>query len=354
MHDDRAERHILVLPPHNLWPAWTGAPNLAEPDREEIWRLLEPRGYSRARLDPFGLPWNPFARSHPALLAIDPARALCVLLFHRHADIVVCNFESSALLILLLRRLFRFRGKVVVYDIGVAGAWRLRDRILRLVVPRADLLLPLGRAQVPGLLALGVRPERVHPVHQGVSTDFYTDARDAPDGYVLAVGDDVSRDYPTLLTASAGLTQEVRIRSRVIRENRQDHPAVTVVSGRLTPDEYRALIAGAVLVVLPLYKSVHAGGISTLLEAMSSGKPVIVSASPGLADYVEDGVTCRVVPPGDPAALRQAIDALLGDVAERRRLGANARRFTVESCSRAANAAQLAEVFARLDRMPVD
>jgi hypothetical protein len=347
-------RHILVLPPHNLWPAWTGSPNLSEPDREEIWRLLAPRGYSRARLDPFGLPWNPFARAHPALLAIDPARALCVLLLHRRADIIVCNFESSALLILLLRRLFRFRGKVVVYDIGVPGTWRLRDRILRFVVPRADLLLPLGRAQVPGLLALGAWPDRVHPVRVGTSTDFFVDAGDAPDGYVLAVGDDVSRDYPTLLAASVGLTREVRIRSRVIREDRQAFTAVAVVSSRLTARDYQALIAGAVLVVLPLHPSVHAGGISTLLEAMSSGKPVIASASPGLADYVEDGVTCRLVPPGDPAALRRAIDALLADPAERRRLGVNARRFAVESCSRAANAAQLAEAFARLERMPAD
>jgi len=171
---------------------------------------------------------------------------------------------------------------------------------------------------------------------------------------VLAVGDDISRDYETLLAASVGLSREVRIRSRVIREDRQAFPAVTVESRRLTAREYQALLAGAVIVVLPLHPSVHAGGISTLLEAMSSGKPVIVSASPGLADYVEDGITCRVVPPGDPAALRSAIDALVADPAERRRLGANARRFAVESCSRAANAAQLAEAFMRLDRMPAD
>jgi hypothetical protein len=45
---------------------------------------------------------------------------------------------------------------------------------------------------------------------------------------------------------------------------------------------------------------------------------------------------------------------LLADPAERRRLGVNARRFAVGSCSRAANAAQLAEAFARLDWMSAD
>ena len=74
---------------------------------------------------------------------------------------------------------------------------------------------------------------------------------------------------------------ETGLKTRGDHEDRQAFPAVTVVSGRLTGRDYRTLIAGAVLVVLPLRASVHAGGVSTLLEAMSSGKPVIASASAG-------------------------------------------------------------------------
>nr|WP_294507877.1 glycosyltransferase family 4 protein [uncultured Rhodopila sp.] len=342
---DTARRHILILPPHRLWAPWTDPPDPDEPDRAEVFRLLAARGYSYSRLDPCRWPWNPFARAHAALGAIDPLRALRVLLFHRHTQVVLCNFESSALIILLLRRLFLFRGKVVLYDVGVAGTWRLRDAILRLVLPRADMIMPLGHAQVAGLLALGARSATVRPIRQPTAPDFYPDTDDVPDGYVLAVGDDVSRDYPTLLRAVAGLTRKVVIRSRNLMEDRLALPGVTVLTEPLTTRLYRDLVAGAALVVIPLHPSIHAGGISTLLEAMASGKAVIVSDSPGLRDYLQDGTTCLVVPPGDPARLREAIDLLLTDAAVRRRLGAASRRFVVASCSPRAEAAQLAAAF---------
>nr|WP_294522937.1 glycosyltransferase [uncultured Rhodopila sp.] len=342
---DHARRHILVLPPHRLWAPWTDPPDPTEPDRAEVFRLLEARGYSYSRLDPCGWPWNPFARAHAVLGAIDPVRALRVLLFHRNTQVVLCNFESSALIILLLRRLLWFRGKVVLYDVGAAGAWRLSDAILRLVLPRADMIMPLGHAQVAGLLGLGARPETVRPICQPTTPDFYAEAEDVPDGYVLAVGDDVSRDYPTLLRAVAGLTRAVVIRSRKLVEDRQAFPGVTVLAETLTTRAYRDLVAGAALVVIPLHPSIHAGGISTLLEAMASGKAVIVSDSPGLRDYVQDGTTCRLVGANDPAGLRQAIDSLLADTAERRRLGAAARQYAAASCSPRAEAAQLAAAF---------
>jgi hypothetical protein len=339
---------ILILPPHDLGGPWTDPPDPSEPDRGKTFRLLAAQGYSYRRLDPCGRPWNPFANAHPILRAIDPVRAWRVLLFHRRTDVVLCFFESAALVILLLRRVFLFRGRVAVYDVGVESGSRLRNIILRLVLPRADMLLPLGHNQTAGLLLMGARPCTLHPVRDTTAIDFFVDVGDRPGGYILAVGDDVSRDYTTLLEACVGLRREVIIRSSIVAENSQQCTKIKVLPDRLTTRDYQRLIAGAALVVLPLHPSTHAGGVSTLLEAMSSGKAVIVSASPGLADYVENGRTCCVVPPGDPAALRGAIDTLLSDTRARSRLGTNARQFVVENCSADADAAQFAEALDRL------
>ena len=60
-------------------------------------------------------------------------------------------------------------------------------------------------------------------------------------------------------------------------------------------------------------------------EAMAWGRPVVASAAGGLTDAVEDGVTGLLVPPGDVAALRAALERLLGDAGLRARLGAAAR-----------------------------
>jgi glycosyltransferase involved in cell wall biosynthesis len=68
-------------------------------------------------------------------------------------------------------------------------------------------------------------------------------------------------------------------------------------------------------------------------EAMAYGRPVVATAVGGLADAVEDGVTGIVVPPGDPAALRAAIERLLGDPELRRRRGRAARDLAREEFS---------------------
>jgi glycosyltransferase involved in cell wall biosynthesis len=60
-------------------------------------------------------------------------------------------------------------------------------------------------------------------------------------------------------------------------------------------------------------------------EAMAYGRPVVATAVGGLVDAVEDGVTGLLVPVGDIAGLRLAIEGLLGDRALSSRLGENAR-----------------------------
>jgi glycosyltransferase involved in cell wall biosynthesis len=58
---------------------------------------------------------------------------------------------------------------------------------------------------------------------------------------------------------------------------------------------------------------------------MAYGRPVVATPVGGLIDAVVDGETGLVVPPGDVAALRGALERLLGDKELRRRLGAAGR-----------------------------
>jgi glycosyltransferase involved in cell wall biosynthesis len=73
-------------------------------------------------------------------------------------------------------------------------------------------------------------------------------------------------------------------------------------------------------------------------EAMAYGRPVAASAVGGLVDLVEHGVTGLLVPPGDIAALRAAVERLLGDRDLRMRFGAAARTKAGERLSPAAAA----------------
>lgn len=66
-----------------------------------------------------------------------------------------------------------------------------------------------------------------------------------------------------------------------------------------------------------------------ILEAMAAGVPVVATDVGGVGSIVRDGVSGRLVTPGDSAGLASALVELLGDVALRARLGQGA--FTIAS-----------------------
>lgn len=62
-----------------------------------------------------------------------------------------------------------------------------------------------------------------------------------------------------------------------------------------------------------------------LLEAMSSGVPVVASAAGGIVDVVEPGVEGLLVPPDNARELRAALRRIIGDARLRKRMGVAGR-----------------------------
>lgn len=91
--------------------------------------------------------------------------------------------------------------------------------------------------------------------------------------------------------------------------------------------DLRALYAKSALAVVPIVENEYQTGISTILEMMAMGKCVIATRTRGQGDTIVDGETGVYVPPGDDQALRAAIEKLLANPAEAKRIGDNARAF---------------------------
>jgi glycosyltransferase involved in cell wall biosynthesis len=95
------------------------------------------------------------------------------------------------------------------------------------------------------------------------------------------------------------------------------------VLGRIAPEEVHRLLARSSLFVLP---SIWPEPLSSaVLEAMAFGVPVVATATGGTPEQIIDGETGRLVAPGDPAALADAIATLLADEPARRRMSERAR-----------------------------
>ena len=67
-------------------------------------------------------------------------------------------------------------------------------------------------------------------------------------------------------------------------------------------------------------------------EAMAAGLPIVATAVGGLPDVVDEGVTGMLVPV-EEAALRAALESLIGDPARARAMGARAREIALERYS---------------------
>ena len=92
------------------------------------------------------------------------------------------------------------------------------------------------------------------------------------------------------------------------------------------------------------------GSPTKIFEYMAIGRPIVASALEQIADVLTDGVTARLVPPGEERALAQAICAVLGTPDRGAQLGIEARRTAMTSHTWQHRAAAVAAALGCFDR----
>ncbi len=139
------------------------------------------------------------------------------------------------------------------------------------------------------------------------------------------------RDYPSLIQAVEGLNVKVIIAAGSPWSKRKDSITGQVTSEHIIVERFsqydlRDVYAASKLVVMPLYPVEFQAGVTTILEAMAMGKPVICSRTPGQTDVIVDGSNGVYVPPQNPEALRMAILDLLDNPEKAAAIGAAGRQ----------------------------
>ena len=84
---------------------------------------------------------------------------------------------------------------------------------------------------------------------------------------------------------------------------------------------------------MPLLENDFQAGVTALLEAMAMEKAIICSQTTGQTDVIVDGKNGLYVPPGNPAAMRDAIQHLLAHPEEAEQMGQNGRKLIEEEMS---------------------
>ena len=120
-------------------------------------------------------------------------------------------------------------------------------------------------------------------------------------GDYLFSGGESLRDYKLLERALDQSSFETHIAAAWQSDNPRVH------AGRVSHAEFIRLMADCYACVVPIADDVRSAGQQTYLNAMALGKPVIVTDSPGVRDYLEHGKT-GFIAPAEPSALKAQID----------------------------------------------
>jgi glycosyltransferase involved in cell wall biosynthesis len=205
--------------------------------------------------------------------------------------------------------------------------------LIRRSLARLDHLFFFGPADREfAIETYGFPRERSSVIGFGIDTEFWRPMHDvAVEAFIVAVGQDLNRDYE-LLVAAPGMHRTIIVTRQTIKlPPVASH--VTIIAGHyfgsdsMSDDDIRRLYNRARAVIVPLKDVYQPSGYSVTLQAMSCGRPVVLTKTRGLwaPEHFIDGENCLLVPPGDAAALGAAIGRLRSDQALAERIGRAAR-----------------------------
>ncbi len=266
----------------------------------------------------------------------------------RRYDVIFCNSESIALplgAMLTLTGQKSRRPRIVAIGHRITPAKkRVFFTRLRAMESIDTLFLYAASQQRAAIESLGCPPSKVPLISFHADDQFFTPA---PDAFKSGTGRRplVSsaglewRDYPTLIEVARRMP-EVDFNlaaaspwSKHANETERAALPPNVSARRYSYAELRDLYRASDCVALPLYDNDFQAGVTTLLEAMACGKPVIVTKTAGQTDVVQDAVNGFYAAPGDADAMEQAIKHCLSDIALRESIGHAANRWVAEHAS---------------------
>lgn len=248
----------------------------------------------------------------------------------------------------------RGRGTVISYHSDVvrqAGLLRLYDPVLRVVLRRADRILPTSPPYIQSSSYL--RPLAGHCTVVPLGVDVARFAQPRPEEVAQLRGRYLSDRYPGPLLLFVGRLRYYKGLTYLLDAMRQVDATLLIagtgpeaanliaqaeqhgVAGRVHflgdvgDPELPAYYQAADLFVLPSSHRSEAFGI-VLLEAMAAGVPLITTElGTGTSWINQHGQTGLVVPPRDTGALAQAINQVLADPGQRRSMAAAAKERAI-------------------------
>lgn len=313
-------------------------------DYIEMGRRLEAH---LAGYDLFDGRWYEWARRLEKGLKLDLVEAVWATRQWANHNLILSASEKIAIPLAALLKLSgrRIPHIVIAHKLSSGGKrqlldlWPLHQEFSRLIcICQTQMDYALTQLQIPA--------SQVHFIYNTVDQRFFRPIKAETEPYLLAVGQE-QRDYMTLLRALAGTGLKLIVVASSPWSTSQieiDKIGEVQVLSHIPYQELRSLYARARLVVVPLHEVDYAAGVSVLLEAMAMAKPVVISRTAGISDYVVPDETGVYAAPADADELRHRILDLWEQPTRLQRLGVNARQLVEEKINMDLYVEQVAQI----------
>ena len=246
----------------------------------------------------------------------------------RHCDLLINSSHKNALLLALLKRLFGLKWpkqlvlQFMMSEPSTSLAGSVKNYIQKLAYSNVDFIFVSSSSEAEEYAQrLGIAQDRIRflPFHTNVVNPMMIPEHK---GYFFSAGRS-GRDFQTLIRAVEGTNIPLVIVSDQYHAKGLKVPDYVNILINIPYQEYVVWLKNCRFVVVPLKKWKRSAGQVVLLEGMGYGKPVIATEGTGTIDYVQHGYNGITVPPGDPDALRDAIEEIASDAELSRRIARN-------------------------------
>ena len=291
-----------------------------------------------------------------------------VLTCRQHIDAIYATHWDGLELIIFMRALHLYPHPVILWHHQpiVKADSSMREMMAHIFYRGIDQMFFFSEALLQqSLLSSKAREERMHVVHWGADLEYYDNLMKQQDvgehtGFI-STGKE-KRDMPTLIRAfsATGHPLNIFIAYKACGDNYLEilgdlRPSANIhiqfIKG-LIPHELAAKVWAAKYVAICCQETNYTVGLTTLVEALALGMPVIATRNKTYPIDIEREGVGIVVPYYDSVAWEKAIRYITSDTDAADEMGRKARRlaeqlYNLETCT-----AEVAEVIKQYEKQP--
>lgn len=273
-----------------------------------------------------------------------------ILTCRKAYDVLYATSFRGIELIVFLRALGLYRKPIVIWhhQAIIRSSGFLRERLSRFFYKGFDYMFFFSEELIRRSCQAGkFDPKRMKLVHWGPDLDFYdrilaqTDQQNASDGRhgYISSGKE-NRDLVTMIKAFSKTREELDIYiaktcgslhyDQIVAKMQVPGNVRIHFTEGIIPYELALKVARKQFVVICCLDAPYTVGLTTLVEALALGMPVLCSRNPTFGFDIDREKVGMTIPYGDVEGWQKAIDWMAAHPEEAARMGQNARKLAEE------------------------